>query len=82
MATGKRKKKKVKERKKNYFFPSIYMKLNWTFNYLKVMRRINQSSEKINRKKKKKRKRKTRKKENNKNFLHLYIWKWTDHFFT
>ena len=82
MATGKRKKKKVKERKK-IFFPSIYMKLNWTFNYLKVMKRINESSEKTNRKKKKKkRKRKTRKKENKNNFLHLYIWKWTDHFFT
>ena len=35
----------IKERKKIFFFPSVYMKMTWIFNYLKVMRRINQSSE-------------------------------------
>ena len=38
VATGKRKKKYL-------FFPSIYMKMRWSFNYLKVMRRISQSSD-------------------------------------
>ena len=48
----------IKERK-NTFFSSVYMKMNWTFNYLKVMRRINQSSE---RKKERKKEKKTIKK--------------------
>ena len=55
----------VKKRKSIYFFPSIYVKMNWSFNYFKVMRRINQSSKRT----KKKRKKKERKKENKNNFF-------------
>ena len=46
------------KKKKKIFFPSLYTKMNRTFIYLKVMRRINQSSER------KKEKKKPRKKEN------------------
>ena len=57
----------MKEIRKN-FFPSVYMKINWTFNYLRVMERIQESSER------KKRKKKERKKENKNIFFHLLFF--------
>ena len=73
----------IKERK-NFFFSSVYMKINWTFNYLKVMRRI----QPIFSKKQRKRKQTNKKKQERKKtkiffsiylfiFLYIYIWKWT-----
>ena len=43
-----------KRNKKEFFFPSVYMKMNWTFNYPKVMGRIQPIFWKKERKKKKK----------------------------
>ena len=65
-----------KRKKKDFFFPSVYMKMNWTFNYLKVTKRINQSSER-----KKERKKETEKKQERKQnyflpfifFLNVYV---------
>ena len=42
-----------KRKKKEFFFQSVYMKMNWTFKYLKVMRRINQYPERKKERKKK-----------------------------
>ena len=64
----------VKERKKNFFFRSIYMKMNWTFNYLKVMRRINQSSERKKERQKKKKRKKERRKESKNIFFHFFFF--------
>ena len=47
-----------KRNKKVFFFPSVYMKMNWTFNYLKVMGRIQPIFWKKNEKKKRKKVRK------------------------
>ena len=49
-----------KRKKKEFFFPSVHMKMNWTFNYLKVMRRINQSCERRKGKKKKQERKKAK----------------------
>ena len=70
-----------KRNKKEFFFPSVYMKMNWTFNYLKVMGRI----QPIFWKKKEREKKKKRNKERKKTkifisiylFFYMYIWKWT-----
>ena len=45
-----------KNKRKRFFFPSLYTKMNWTFIYLKAMRRINQSSERKKEKKSQERK--------------------------
>ena len=58
----------IKERK-SIFFSSVYMKINWTFNYLKVMRRIQPIFWKKERKKEKK-----NKKENKNIFFHLFFF--------
>ena len=50
-----------KRNKKEFFFPSVYMKMNWTFNYLKVMGRIQPIF--WNKESKRKKKKKERKKE-------------------
>ena len=71
----------IKEIKKN-FFPSVYMKMSWTCNYLKVIR-IQPIFWKKERKRKKKKK--ERKKERKKTkifsfrlfFFYMYIWKRT-----
>ena len=56
-----------KRNKKEFFFPSVYMKMNWTFNYLKVMGRIQPIFWKKEREKK-------RKKENKNIYFHLFIF--------
>ena len=61
----------IKEIKKKYFFPSVYMKMNWTFNYLKVMGRIQPIFWKKERKKEKK---KERKKERKQKYLFPFIY--------
>ena len=60
----------IKERKK-IFFPPASMKMNWTFNYLKVMRRINQSSE---RKKERKKEKKKKERKKAKIFFSIYFF--------
>ena len=60
-----------KRNKKEFFFPSVYMKMNWTFNYLKVMGRIQPIFWKKERKKEKK---KERKKERKQKYLFPFIY--------
>ena len=60
-----------KRNKKEFFFPSVYMKMNWTFNYLKVMGRIQPIFWK---KERKKEKQKERKKERKQKYLLPFIY--------
>ena len=57
-----------KRNKKEFFFPSVYMKMNWTFNYLKVMGRIQPIFWK------KEREKKERKKERKQKYLFPFIY--------
>ena len=64
---------------KNIFFPSVYMKMNWTFNYLRVMRRIRPIFWKKERKKEREKKRERKKTKiffSIYFFFYMYIWKW------
>ena len=67
-----------KRNKKDFFFPSVYMKMNWTFNYLKVMGRIQPIFWKKEwEKKRKKVRKKTKIFISIYLFYYMYIWKWT-----
>ena len=59
----------TKEIKKNFFFASVYMKMSWTFNYLKCIR-----IQRIFWKKEREKEKKIRKKENKNIFFQFFFF--------
>ena len=67
----------TKEIKKNFFFASVYMKMSWTFNYLKCIRIQPIFWKKEREKEKKKKGRKKTKIFSFSFYFFMYIQKWT-----